>query len=274
MVEIIANPSVTKAIIAKYGLFPNKRFGQNFLIDANIVNKIAASSCDKDTITVEIGPGIGSLSQFLLKYSKRVYAHEIDKKLIEALAEIFAGELDVLPGDFLKVDFDTVPYSDQEIIVCANLPYYITTPVLFKLFASNLHIKKICVMVQKEVANRFLAGVNSPDYGALSVITAVRYEVRLLMRVSRLVFYPAPDVDSAVITFLPKEPLNVDHDKFDALVKASFKQPRKTLKNNLDTYLKTNSLPYITSLHLKETVRAQELSLEDYISLYRSIHED
>ena len=129
-------------------------------------------------------------------------------------------------------------------------------------------------MVQREAADRFLAGPASPDYGALSVITAARYEVDLLMKVSRSVFYPVPEVDSAVITFLPKEPLDVDLNKFDDFVKASFKQPRKTLKNNLDTYLKRDSLPFIMALGHKDTVRCQQLSLEEYIRLYRSIYED
>ena len=277
MQDIIATPKVTKTILDKYDLKATKRFGQNFLIDANIVKKIAMSACDEKTITVEIGPGIGALTQFLAMYSKRVYAHEIDKKLIDVLADIFKEEdIEIIPGDFLKADLSDMPYSDKEIVVCSNLPYYITTPVLFKLFESDLKIKKIVVMVQKEVADRFVAKVNSPDYSALSVITSFKYDIKLVMNVPKTVFDPRPNVDSAVISFTPKEvDFKGDETLFFELIKASFKQRRKTLKNNLDAYLKDQDvLALLDKADIKPNVRAQELALDDFKRLYEVIYED
>lgn len=274
MQDIIAKPKMTKMILDRYDLKALKRFGQNFLIDANIVEKIAKIACDIDTTTIEIGPGIGALTQFLARYSKKVYAHEIDKKLVEVLSDNFKDDekISIIEGDFLKVDFKSMPYAHEKVIVCANLPYYITTPILFKLFESELDIEKITVMVQKEVADRFIAKVGTSDYSALSVIVAYKYDVKFELKVPKTVFDPKPKVDSAVISFLPKEKaLPLDEERFYELIKASFRQRRKTLKNNLSGFALDQKRLNEASIDLSR--RAQELSLDDFIRLYGAIYE-
>ena len=274
----IATISRTNEILEKYHLKAQKKFGQNFLIDSNVVDKIAKESCEKDKMTIEVGPGIGSLTQMLSRYSRAVTSYEIDTNLLPVLADTLSecDNVEIVSQDFLELDLDNVPYKDEEIIVCANLPYYITTPILFKLFESDLKIKRISVMVQKEVADRFKAKVGSADYNALSVIVQYSYNVRLLMNISKHVFNPKPNVDSAVIVFEPKAKLNVKDEKdFFDFVKLSFKQRRKTLYNNLkERYTKEKIEGMFSTLGIKDTIRAQEIDLETFIKMYEVIDED
>lgn len=274
----IATISRTNEILEKYHLKAQKKFGQNFLIDSNVVDKIAKESCEKDKMTIEVGPGIGSLTQMLSRYSRAVTSYEIDTNLLPVLADTLSecDNVEIVSQDFLELDLDNVPYKDEEIIVCANLPYYITTPILFKLFESDLKIKRISVMVQKEVADRFKAKVGSADYNALSVIVQYSYNVRLLMNISKHVFNPKPNVDSAVIVFEPKAKLNVKDEKdFFDFVKLSFKQRRKTLYNNLkERYTKEKIEAMFSTLGIKDTIRAQEIDLETFIKMYEVINED
>ena len=274
----IATISRTNEILEKYHLKAQKKFGQNFLIDSNVVDKIAKESCEKDKMTIEVGPGIGSLTQMLSRYSRAVTSYEIDTNLLPVLADTLSecDNVEIVSQDFLELDLDNVPYKDEEIIVCANLPYYITTPILFKLFESDLKIKRISVMVQKEVADRFKAKVGSADYNALSVIVQYSYNVRLLMNISKHVFNPKPNVDSAVIVFEPKEKLSVKDEKdFFDFVKLSFKQRRKTLYNNLkERYTKEKIEGMFSTLGIKDTIRAQEIDLETFIKMYEVINED
>ena len=274
----IATISRTNEILEKYHLKSQKKFGQNFLIDSNVVDKIAKESCEKDKMTIEVGPGIGSLTQMLSRYSRAVTSYEIDTNLLPVLADTLSecDNVEIVSQDFLELDLDNVPYKDEEIIVCANLPYYITTPILFKLFESDLKIKRISVMVQKEVADRFKAKVGSADYNALSVIVQYSYNVRLLMNISKHVFNPKPNVDSAVIVFEPKAKLNVKDEKdFFDFVKLSFKQRRKTLYNNLkERYTKEKIEGMFSTLGIKDTIRAQEIDLETFIKMYEVINED
>lgn len=273
----IATISRTNEILEKYHLKAQKKFGQNFLIDSNVVDKIAKESCEKDKMTIEVGPGIGSLTQMLSRYSRAVTSYEIDTNLLPVLADTLSecDNVEIVSQDFLELDLDNVPYKDEEIIVCANLPYYITTPILFKLFESDLKIKRISVMVQKEVADRFKAKVGSADYNALSVIVQYSYNVRLLMNISKHVFNPKPNVDSAVIVFEPKEKLSVKDEKdFFDFVKLSFKQRRKTLYNNLkEKYTKEKIESMFNKLGIKDTIRAQEIDLETFIKMYEVINE-
>lgn len=274
----IATISRTNEILEKYHLKAQKKFGQNFLIDSNVVDKIAKESCEKDKMTIEVGPGIGSLTQMLSRYSRAVTSYEIDTNLLPVLVDTLSecDNVEIVSQDFLELDLDNVPYKDEEIIVCANLPYYITTPILFKLFESDLKIKRISVMVQKEVADRFKAKVGSADYNALSVIVQYSYNVRLLMNISKHVFNPKPNVDSAVIVFEPKEKLSVKDEKdFFDFVKLSFKQRRKTLYNNLkERYTKEKIEGMFSTLGIKDTIRAQEIDLETFIKMYEVINED
>lgn len=251
-----------------------KKFGQNFLIDSNIVEKIAKNACDNNLRTIEIGPGLGALSEMLLKYSKCVDAYEIDKDMIEILNRNFHDDsFNLYYEDFL--DTDLAKYKDEEIRVCANLPYYVTTPIIFKLFNSNINISKITVMVQKEVADRFKAGINSPDYSSLSVIVQYLYDVKYEMTVSKNVFYPSPKVDSAVISFTPKIKRDYEYENklFDFIEKC-FRQRRKTLHNNLKDFLDEETIQKIyEECELNENVRAQELDLDTYLKMFKVIYE-
>lgn len=274
----IATVSRTNEILDKYNLKAKKKFGQNFLIDANTVEKIAKNACDKDHITIEIGPGIGSLTQKLAKYSKEVISYEIDSSLIPVLKETL-GDLDnvtVIEEDFLNTDLGKASYHDEEIVVAANLPYYITTPILFKLFESDLKIKCISVMVQKEVADRFKASVNSKDYNSLSVIVQHSYDVSILMNISKNVFNPKPNVDSAVIVFKPKTKKYVkDEKEFYEMVKMAFTQRRKTLFNNLKEHFDNEKIRKMyETLGLKDSIRAQEIDLDTFIRIYEVLYED
>ena len=215
MSDIIATPKMTREILDRYGLKAQKKYGQNFLIDANIVAKIASQSSDKEHLTLEIGPGIGSLTQMLARYAKEVVAYEIDPKLIPLLKDNFkdVSNIHIIHEDFMDVDFKKAFYANKQINVCANLPYYVTTPILFKLFESNLDILKITVMVQKEVADRFKAKVKDSDYNALSLIVNYLYDVKTVMQVPSSVFYPRPKVDSTVISFIPKRERDFNYEK-------------------------------------------------------------
>ena len=252
-----------------------KKFGQNFLIDDNIVDKIAKVACDENIKTIEIGPGLGALTEHLLKYSKSVDAYEIDEDMFDILNDEFKDEerLKVYLKDFLDVDLKE--YEGQKINVASNLPYYVTTPILFKLFESSLDINKITVMVQKEVANRFNAPVNSEDYNALSIIVQYLFNVKLELNVPKSCFSPMPQVDSAVISFTPKISRNFEYEKglFEFIEKC-FAKRRKTLNNNLKDFLDTETINRIyTKSGLNDNARAQELGLAKYIEMYEVLNE-
>ena len=251
-----------------------KKFGQNFLIDANIVEKIAKVASNKDLLTIEIGPGLGALSEFLCQYSKAVEAYEIDEDMVNILKEEFKDEnFTVYLQDFLDVDL--IKYENQKLNIASNLPYYVTTPILFKLFKSNLDINKITVMVQKEVADRFNAKVNSEDYNALSLIVQYLFDVKLEMNVSKNCFYPAPQVDSAVISFTPKRERDFEYEEgLFEFIENCFRKRRKTLNNNFKDFLSDEQIKNVyNALNLKESVRAQELTLDEFIKMYEVIHD-
>ena len=264
---MISNINYVKEVLGE--LRAKKKYGQNFLIDSNVVDKIAKNACDKNLLTLEIGPGLGALSEMLLKYSKCVDAYEIDEDMYDILNRTIKDDnFHVYLEDFLDTDLDK--YKDEEIRVCANLPYYVTTPILFKLFNSNLNISKITVMVQKEVADRFKASVGSEDYNALSIIVQYLFDVKLEMNVSKNVFYPSPKVDSAVISFVPKKERDFEYEKgFFDFVEKCFTKRRKTLNNNLKDFLSEDKIKKIyDSVGLKASVRSQEIDLDTFIKIY------
>lgn len=268
---MIANINYVKSILGD--LRAKKKFGQNFLIDTNTVEKIAKGACDKDITTIEIGPGLGALSEQLLKYSKSVIAYEIDKDMYDLLTNnLKSDNFSVILGDFLDVDLSIYK---EKVNICSNLPYYVTTPILFKIFESSLDINKITVMVQKEVGDRLSANVGSEDYGALSIEVQYLYDVKLEMNVSKNVFYPQPNVDSAIISFTPKTQRNKEfEDKFFNLVKNCFRMRRKTLNNNLKGVLDNETIDKIyVEMNLDKNIRAEQLSLNDYLNMYKVIYE-
>ena len=267
---MIANINYVKETMGE--LKAKKKYGQNFLIDSNVVDKIARNACDRDLTTIEIGPGLGALTEMLLKYSKDVEAYEIDKDMYEILNRNIKDErLYVYLEDFLDADLSR--YRDK-VNICANLPYYVTTPILFKIFESQLDINRITVMVQKEVGDRLSAKAGSEDYGALSIEVQYLYDVKQEMNVSRKVFYPEPKVDSAIISFTPIRERDREFEEgFFELVKNSFRMRRKTLYNNLkDLYSSEELEKMYFELGLNSRIRAQQIDLYTFIEIYKELN--
>ena len=220
-----------------------KKFGQNFITDANIINKIVDNSgVDKDTLVIEIGPGAGSLTYKLVSNAGFVLCYEIDKEVETILKSNLAGfnNYEIIFDDFLKRDVneDLKKYKYNKLMIIANLPYYITTPIITKIIGDSINPDKMVFMVQKEVGDRFKATPGSKDYNSLSIYLNYYFDIKKVMDVSRNVFIPVPNVDSIVVEFNKKEELlYVDNiELFFKLVKDSFKFKRKTLKNNLKDY--------------------------------------
>lgn len=280
--KIIATPSRTKEILEKFDLFAKKNYGQNFLTEPGIVSKIAKHAVVSDhTIVIEIGPGIGALTQMLSQEAKKVIAYEIDERLPEVLAYSLedCDNVEIILEDFMQVDLKAIvdQYPEDDVVVAANLPYYITTPILFKIFESNADIKRITVMMQKEVADRFSATVNSKDYNALSVITQYRTTVKQVVKVPRNVFNPKPNVDSSVLQFEFKEKdVTVNEELFFSMVKACFKQRRKTILNNFGEWLndKEKARVYLEDAGIDVARRAESCTCEEFMKLYRRIENE
>lgn len=280
MTKWIATPSRTKQILADYGLHAKKGYGQNFLVDPMLVERCAQQAHAEDAI-IEIGPGIGSLTEQLARVAKHVTAYEVDEDLKPVLADTLSpyDNIEIIWQDFLTCDIKTKVQELREqygsVSVCANLPYYITTPVLFRLFEEAPEIPYITVMVQKEVGERFAAGVNTQDYGALSVEAQTLYDVRKLFNVPARSFNPSPNVDSVIIQFARRSETVDPEDlqKFFTFVKACFRQRRKTVYNNLRDYLGSGdqALTVLERAGIDPRTRAQELSKEELRKLYDTL---
>ncbi|MDD6674280.1 MAG: 16S rRNA (adenine(1518)-N(6)/adenine(1519)-N(6))-dimethyltransferase RsmA [Lactimicrobium massiliense] len=280
MTKWIATPSRTKQILADYGLHAKKGYGQNFLVDPMLVERCAQQAHAEDAV-IEIGPGIGSLTEQLARVAKHVTAYEVDEDLKPVLADTLSpyDNIEIIWQDFLTCDIKTKVQELREqygsVSVCANLPYYITTPVLFRLFEEAPEIPYITVMVQKEVGERFAAGVNTQEYGALSVEAQTLYDVRKLFNVPARSFNPSPNVDSVIIQFARRsetvDPENLQ--KFFTFVKACFRQRRKTVYNNLRDYLGSGdqALAVLERAGIDPRTRAQELSKEELRKLYDTL---
>lgn len=284
MSNIIATPSKTKEILEKYDLYAKKNYGQNFLIESSIVDKIAKNAIMEKPCTVfEIGPGIGALTQFLSNYAENVVSFEIDDRLLPVLKDTLSecSNVEIVHTDFLEVDLkafvDKYKREDNDVVIAANLPYYITTPILFKIFESEADITQITVMMQKEVADRFSAVPNTKDYNALSVITQYRCDVKTIMKISKHVFNPKPNVDSAVVQFRFKERKQLDNEsEFFELVKACFKQRRKTILNNYGEYCNDKELAKVNleKANIEVSARAESLALDTFIRLFEVHYEN
>ncbi|MCF0105163.1 MAG: ribosomal RNA small subunit methyltransferase A [Holdemanella sp.] len=279
MSERIATVKKTKEIQDTYQVFTKKTYGQNFIVVPNVVERIAnAAIHDENEMVIEIGPGIGALTQCLCERSNHVIAFEIDERLPEILEkEIGLDHLTVVLKDFLKVDVNEeirkYRKAGQKVVVASNLPYYITTPILFALFEAKEPIERITVMMQREVAQRFLARQNDKEYNALSVITQYRCDVSKVMDISRNVFWPKPNVDSMVIQFNFHHRYHVeDENAFFEMVKGCFTQRRKTIYNNLQAYLgdKDKARKLIERANLEPSLRGQQCTLEDFLTMYEN----
>ncbi|MGG4000561.1 16S rRNA (adenine(1518)-N(6)/adenine(1519)-N(6))-dimethyltransferase RsmA [Anoxybacillus kestanbolensis] len=243
MYKDIATPTRTKEILEKYGFSFKKSLGQNFLIEPNVLHRIVDfAQLSERTGVIEIGPGIGALTEQLARRAKKVVAFEIDQRLLPILADTLSPytNVSIIHEDILKADVQQViaeQFTDvDDIMVVANLPYYVTTPIIMKLLTDRLPIRGMVVMLQKEVADRMAAKPGTKDYGSLTIAVQYYTHAETVMHVPRTVFVPKPNVDSAVIRLLKREQPAVsvsNEDFFFAVVRASFGQRRKTILNNL-----------------------------------------
>ncbi|HHW68999.1 MAG TPA: 16S rRNA (adenine(1518)-N(6)/adenine(1519)-N(6))-dimethyltransferase RsmA [Tenericutes bacterium] len=272
------SPQKINEIINKNNFKFKKKYGQNFIIDENIINSIInKSNINKDTMIIEIGPGAGSLTNKLCKVAKNVLCYEIDDTLKPILDDLKKtnDNLEIIYKDFLKADIenDIKKYIFKDIYVIANLPYYITTPIIIKIIEENISVSKIVVMVQKEVGDRFKAKPGTKDYGSLSVYLNYYYDIKKVLDVSRNVFIPKPNVDSIVVSFEKKNnnyELN-NKELFFKLVRDSFTQKRKTLKNNLKSYNLEKISNVLERYGYDLSVRAEELSIEIFVDIANNL---
>lgn len=279
MSSAIATIRRTKEIQEKYQVFTKKTYGQNFIIEPRVVEKIAAAAIsDENQLCIEIGPGIGALTQMLCEKSKHVVAYEIDERMPEVLRnEIASDHLEIILQDFLTVDVDQAiaqfRQPGQGVVFASNLPYYITTPILFKLFEAKEPIDAITVMMQKEVGQRFLAQASAKEYNALSVIWQYKCDCKKVMDVSRHVFWPSPRVDSVVLQFTFHHKYHYANEAaFFWLVKSCFVQRRKTIYNNLQNALKDKelALQMLEKAGIAPSKRAQQCQLEDFMRIFEA----
>nr|WP_317449751.1 16S rRNA (adenine(1518)-N(6)/adenine(1519)-N(6))-dimethyltransferase RsmA [uncultured Sellimonas sp.] len=282
----LGNPQNTIAVLQKYHFNFQKKFGQNFLIDTHVLDKIIrAAEITKDDFVLEIGPGIGTMTQYLAQAAREVVAVEIDKALIPILQDTLSGfpNAEVIHDDILKVDIAGLAEErngGRPIKVVANLPYYITTPIIMGLFESQVPLASVTVMVQKEVAERMQAGPGSKDYGALSLAVQYYAEPYIAANVPPNCFMPRPNVGSAVIRLTRHEvpPVQVDNEKLMfQIIRASFNQRRKTLVNGLNnspeiTLTKEQITEAVESLGKGAGVRGEALTLEEFSGLANKIN--
>lgn len=254
-----------------------KKFGQNFIIDENIINGIInKSEIDSDSLVIEIGPGAGSLTYKLCKIAKNVLCYEIDDSLKDILSSNLEeyNNVDIIYKDFLVADVknDIKKYNYSKLYVVANLPYYITTPIISKIITDKIDVDKIVVMVQKEVGDRFRATSGTKEYNSLSIFLQYNYNIKKIMDVSKNVFIPKPNVDSIVVMFTKHDKEYVkDIELFYKLVKDSFVQKRKTLKNNLKGYDLDKVEMVLKKYGYDLSVRAENLSIKVFIDIANNL---
>jgi len=277
---MIGSITETKRILDKYNLQAKKKLGQNFLVDGNIIHKIIDQiNLSKEDGVIEIGPGIGAMTEILLRQAEKVLCYEIDKDMVEVLSrELTNGNLLIKQEDFLKADLisDLKIFKDnQRIVVVSNLPYYITTPIIFKLLEEETSIKEFYFMVQKEVGLRLTGKPKTKDYNSLSVLISFQAEANLLFEVKRNSFYPVPDVDSVIISLKKtgKDYGVNNREKFIEFVQNIFAMRRKTIINNLMakySFSRKELVDIMSSQGHKETLRAEELSVKEIVELYKA----
>ncbi|MFP5165342.1 16S rRNA (adenine(1518)-N(6)/adenine(1519)-N(6))-dimethyltransferase RsmA [Staphylococcus equorum] len=286
-IKDVATPSRTKALLNQYGFNFKKSLGQNFLIDVNIIQKIIdASDIGENTGIIEIGPGMGSLTEQLAKNAKKVVAFEIDQRLIPVLKDTMGpyDNVEIINEDILKADiahYVTEHLADcDNIMVVANLPYYITTPILLNLMQQTLPIDGYVVMMQKEVGERLNAQVGTKAYGSLSIVAQYYTETSKVLTVPKTVFLPPPNVDSIVVKLMKRQTPEVDidnEDKFFKMTKAAFSQRRKTISNNYQSLFvdgKANKeiiKKWLETSGIDPRRRGETLSIKEFAKLYNEL---
>lgn len=284
----IATPVRTKEILKKYGFSFKKSLGQNFLIDTNILRNIVDhAQLTEHSGAIEVGPGIGALTEQLAKRSKKVVAFEIDQRLLPILEETLApyDNTKIIHEDILKADVKKMMEQEfqdtEDIMLVANLPYYVTTPIIMKILEDRLPIRGIVVMLQKEVAERISAKPSTKEYGSLSIAIQYYTEPEVVMIVPKTVFMPQPNVDSAVIRLTKREkPLVAvkDEDFFFQVTRASFAQRRKTIVNNLVGQLENGKerkeliIESLQAAGIEPTRRGESLSIEEFAALSDALY--
>ncbi|MCG0277346.1 MAG: 16S rRNA (adenine(1518)-N(6)/adenine(1519)-N(6))-dimethyltransferase RsmA [Thermanaeromonas sp.] len=292
MYPAVTSPGQIVSLLKAKGLRPSKARGQNFLLDANIARKIAEEAAlAADDVVVEIGPGLGALTRELAQRAGRVIGIEIDRNLVQVLREILEGQPNVVlvEGDALKINFDelvgeTLGMQGRGRLpaykVVANLPYYITSPLLVHLLGSGFNIERLVLMVQLEVAQRLTAGPGTKDYGALTVFAQYFADIQWVMRVPRTVFFPRPEVDSAVVRLYkrPRPPVDVGDDEefFFRVVRASFSKRRKILPNALKELVGDREKVFkaLDTAGIMPIRRGETLSLEEFARLSRCLKKE
>ena len=271
----------TIAILNKYGLRANKKLGQNFLINESIIYDIVKkANVTKEDVVIEIGPGLGSLTKELINNAKKVIAIELDPNMIDILKSRFGifDNFEVIYGDVLKIDLEELIKGYGSVKVVANLPYYITTPIIMKLLEDKLKIKSITVMVQKEVGERICATHKDKEYGAITVSVQYYSEPQIIIDVPKENFLPAPEVDSCVIRLDMREkpPVSLKDEKlFFRLVKGAFTQRRKTINNSLTCSGKSKEeiMAALNKLGIDSKLRAENLSIQQYADIANTLVE-
>lgn len=268
----------TRMLLNQYGLKANKRLGQNFLINNEIIEEIVEKSeiTDEDTV-IEIGPGLGSLTKALLPVAKKVIVVELDPNMVDILKNRFLEKnLEIIYGDILKVNLSEIIENEKSVKVVANLPYYITTPILMKLLEERYKLKSITVMVQKEVGERICSNPGTKEYGAITVATKYYSVPQKIIDVPKDNFMPMPEVDSCVIKLdvLEKPSVEVENEnKFFEIVRNGFNHRRKTISNSLSSgnIEKDKVIKVLNELQIDEKLRAENLSIEDFAKISNKI---
>ena len=249
-----------------------KSLGQNFLIDQNVISKIVTEvlACDDDLI-IEIGPGQGALTKELKKYNANLICYEVDKDLTEVLSKLNSDKTKIIWQDFLKsnISEDIKGIKYNKLYIVGNLPYYITTPIIEHIMDSDISFDKLVIMVQREVADRFLAKPHSKEYGYITVVLNYYFDISKVTDVSKYAFKPVPKVESTVLRLIPKSNKEeLDFSKYKDFLKACFRKKRKTLKNNLSGYNWNNIKEILDKHNLNENVRAEEISGDILIEIF------
>lgn len=268
----------TKMLLNQYGLRANKKLGQNFLINQEIIDDIVEKSeISKDDVVIEIGPGLGSLTKALLAKAKKVVAIELDPNMVDVLKGRFLNDnLEIIFGDVLKVDLNEIIKEEHSVKVVANLPYYITTPILMKLLEEKYSFKSITVMVQKEVGERICSEPGTKEYGAITIAVNYYSLPHIIIDVPKENFLPSPEVDSCVVKLdiLDEPPVKLkDEEIFFEIVRDGFNHRRKTISNSLSSGKqdKEKVIQVLNKLNIDEKLRAEDLTIEEFANIVNEL---